>query len=286
MKRRLPVVVFSDVDQALQYPGTQSWTHAAKALKRLEGAGVPLILCSRQTRAEIERIQQELGIHHPFVCESGGAAFVPSGYFEFQVQRARDVAGYQAVEFGRPYSDVVRTLRRTADRLRIDIVVFSDMSVEDVARECDQPLLQARLAKLREYSERFLVLDSVEKTRKRLFGALKTEGLRCIPLERYDQVGGPADNSVGVNLLRTLYERARGPVTAVGLADAAADDTFLDVADRRVMMSDDNPAQGGIDVAGWAETIVDIVEDLRHRHQTSAANTPAERYRDAIEPAI
>ena len=79
----------------------------------------------------------------------------------------------------------MRTLRRTADRLRIDIVVFSDMSVEDVARECDQPLLQARLAKLREYSERFLVLDSVEKTRKRLFGALKSEGLRCIPLERY-----------------------------------------------------------------------------------------------------
>ena len=178
---------------------------AAKALKRLEGADVPLILCSRQTRAEIERIQQELGIHHPFVCESGGAAFVPSGYFEFQVQSARDVAGYQAVEFGRPYSDVVRTLRRTADRLRIDIVVFSDMSVEDVARECDQPLLQARLAKLREYSERFLVLDSVEKTRKRLFGALKTEGLRCIPLERYDQVGGPADNSVGAN----LFARAR-----------------------------------------------------------------------------
>ena len=269
MKRRLPVVVFSDVDHALQYPGTQSWIHAAKALKRLEGAGVPLILCSRQTRAEIERIQQELGIHHPFVCESGGAAFVPSGYFEFQVQSARDVAGYQAVEFGRPYADVVRTLRHTADRLRIDIVVFSDMSVEDVARECDPSLLQARLAKLREYSERFLVLDSVEKTRKRLFGALKSEGLHCIPLARYDQVGGTPDNSVGVNLLRTLYERARGPVTAVGLADAAADDTFLDVADRRVMVADDNPVQGGIDVAGWAEAVVDIVEDLHRHHPAS-----------------
>jgi mannosyl-3-phosphoglycerate phosphatase family protein len=270
MKGRLPVVVFSDVDRVLQCPGTQPWTRAAKALKRLESASVPLILCSLHTRAEIERIQQELGIHHPFVCESGGAAFLPSGYFEFHVQSARDVAGYQAIEFGRSYSDVVRTLRRTADRLRIDIVVFSDMSVEDVARECDQPLLQARLAKLREYSERFLVLDSVEKTRKRLFGALKSEGLRCIPLERYDQVGGPADSSAGVNLLRTLYERARGPVIAVGLSDTAADDSFLDVADRRVMVSDDNPAKRAIDVVDWAEAIVDIVEDL-HRHQTASA---------------
>jgi predicted mannosyl-3-phosphoglycerate phosphatase (HAD superfamily) len=181
------------------------------------------------------------------------------------VQSARDVAGYQAVEFGRPYSDVVRTLRRTADRLRIDIVVFSDMSVEDVARECDQPLLQARLAKLREYSERFLVLDSVEKTRKRLFGALKSEGLRCIPLERYIQVGGPADISAGVNLLRTLYERAHGPVIAVGLADEAANDSFLEVADRRVMVFDDNPAKRGIGVVDWAEAIVDIVEDVNRQ---------------------
>ena len=171
MKRRLPIVVFSDVDGVLRCPRTHSWTQAAKALKRLESAEVPLILCSRQTRAEIEGIQQELGIHHPFVCESGGAAFVPSGYFEFHVQRARDVAGYEAVEFGRSYSDVVQTLRRTADRLRIDIVVFSDMSVEEVARECGQSLLLARLAKFREYSERFLVLDSDETTRRRLFGA-------------------------------------------------------------------------------------------------------------------
>jgi mannosyl-3-phosphoglycerate phosphatase len=268
MERSLPIVVFSDVDGVLRFPRTHAWTQAAKALKRLESADVPVILCSRQTRAEIEGIQQELGIQHPFVCESGGAAFVPSGYFEFHVQSARDVAGYQAVEFGRSYSDVVRTLRRTADRLRIDIAVFSDMSVEEVARECDQPLLQARLAKLREYSERFLVLDSDEKTRRRLVGALKTAGLRCIPADRYDQVGGPADTSVGVNLLRTLYTQARGPVMAVGLADATADDTFLDVADRLVMVSDDD-AQGGVDVAGWAEAIVDIVEDLR-RHEPAS----------------
>jgi mannosyl-3-phosphoglycerate phosphatase len=269
MKRRLPIVVFSDVDSVLRYPRAHSWTDAAKALKRLEWADVPLILCSSQTRAEIEGIQQELGIRHPFVCESGGAAFVPSEYFEFHVQSARDVAGYQAVEFGRSYADVLRTLRRTADRLRVDIVVFSDMSVEEVARECGQPLLQARLAKLREYSERFLVLDSDEKTRKRLFGALKSAGLRCIPADRYDQVCGLADNSVGVNLLRTLYEQARGPVMAVGLADAMADDTFLDVADRRVIVSDDDSAPGGVDVAGWAEAIVDIVEDLR-RHEPAS----------------
>jgi hypothetical protein len=72
-----------------------------------------------------------------------------------------------------------------------------------------------------------------------------------------------------VNLLRTLYERARGPVTAVGLADAAADDTFLDVADHRVRVRDDSPTPDGIDVAGWARAIVEIVEDLHQREPAS-----------------
>ena len=137
------------------------------------------MLCSSRTRAEIEAIQQELEIAHPFVCESGGAVFIPRGYFGFAVPGARDLAGYEAVEFGRPYAEVVQKLHRTAERLAIEIVGFSDMSVEEVARDCHLSLLQARLAKLREYGERFRILDSNELARNRLVRALKANRLRC-----------------------------------------------------------------------------------------------------------
>ena len=278
MKPSLRLVVFSDIDGVLLESRGSAFAEAARALKRLGGEVPPLVLRSSRTRAEIEAIQQQLGISHPFVCESGAAAFVPAGYFGFDVPNARDLAGYLAIEFGRPYAEVVQTLHRTAERLAIEIVGFSDMSVEEVARDCHLPLLQARLAKLREYSERFRILDPSETTHHRLFRALKAAGLRCVTGEQYDHVGAPVDNSIGVNVLCGLYQRAYGGVLTVGLADPMADDKLLQFVNRRVIVCDDDPTKGGVDVVGWAEGIVAIVEELR-RQESSRFPTMREDHR-------
>jgi len=240
-----------------------SYTLALGAFRLGMGAAVSLVLCSSKTRAEVETIQQALGIHHPFVCESGAATFVPAGYFPFDVPQARDLAGYQAVEFGRPHAEIAQALRRTAARLRVDMVAFGDMSVDEVARDCHLSLLQARLAKLPEYGERFRVRDRRAAARGRLFDALQASHLRCTGGAHFDYVGAPVENSLGVALLRTLYHRAFGAVVTVGLADAMADDNLLQLVDRRVIVGDEDPARGGVDVAAWARAIVDIVEEVR-----------------------
>jgi mannosyl-3-phosphoglycerate phosphatase len=263
MSSELPIIVFSDVDGVLCDPRQPAFTDAARTLSSLDGAPVSLVLCSGKTRAEIESVRQALGIHHPFVCESGGAAFVPAGYFPFEVPHARDLAGYQAVEFGRPHAEIAQTLRRTAARLRVDVITFSDMSVDDVARGCHLSLLQARLAKLPEYGERFCVRDRRAGARGRLFDALHAAHLRCIGGAHYDYVGAPVENSLGVALLRTLYHRAYGTVVTIGLADALADENVLQLVDRRVIVGDEDPARGGVDVAGWARAIVDLVGEVR-----------------------
>jgi hypothetical protein len=46
-------------------------------------------------------------------------------------------------------SDVVATLHRTAANLRVAIVGYSDMSVEEVARECQVTLLIGEAARIR-----------------------------------------------------------------------------------------------------------------------------------------
>jgi mannosyl-3-phosphoglycerate phosphatase len=263
MAAELPIVVFSDVDGVLCDPHMHAFADAARALSMLDSAPVSLVLCSNKTRAEIESIQQALGLHHPFVCESGGAVFVPTGYFGFELPQARELAGYEAVEFGRTHAEIAQVLRRTAARLRINVLTFSDMSVDEVARECNLSLLQARLAKLPEYGERFCVRDRRAGARDRLFDALHAADLRCIAGEHYDYVGAPVENSLGVALLRTLFFRAYGTVVTVGLADALADENVLQLVDRRVIVGDEDPARGGVDVAGWARAIVDIVGEVR-----------------------
>ena len=269
MRPSLPIVVFSDVD-GVDCGRAGSFIAAANTLEHLGPDEVPLVMCSSKTRAEIEEMQQELGIRHPFVSEAGAAAFIPAGYFDFEVPDARDRAGYQAVEFGWAYAEVVRTLDRTAGRLGIEIVRFSDMSVDEVARECHLTLLQARLAKLREYSERFRLLDPGETTRSRLFRALKAAGLRCVTGEPFDHVGAAVDSGVGMNLLCRLYQRAYGGVLSVGLAGPKPEGV-LRLAGRHVVAFDNDTVKSGVDAASWAEAIVDIVETLRRQESSKPA---------------
>lgn len=275
MNPSVPIVLFSDVDGILQ---SRSFAEAASALDLLKREQIPLVFCSGKTRAEIELIQQELAIRHPFVCENGGAAFIPQGYFGFDMPGARDVAGYEVVEFGRPYTDVVRILHRTAERLRIGIVGFSDISVEQVARDCNLPLLQARLAKLREYEEPFRILDGSAAARGRLCRALHASRLRCVKRGRYDYAGAAIDSAVGANLLCTLYRRMYNAVLTVVLVDGMGDETLLQLADYPVIVPDDDTERGATDVAGWAEMIVDAVQELRY-NRTSPSGVTRGRYR-------
>ena len=264
-RRGSSIVVFSDVDGVLRAPHMPAFTTAAATLKQLAGDDSALVLCSGKTRAELEFVQQKLDISHPFICENGGAVIIPSGYFDVEVPNARAVAGRQAVEFGRAYAEVVDILHRTADRLRIEIVGFSDMSIEEVARDCRLPLLDARLAKLREYEEPFRLIDPGLVARARLFKALDAAKLRGREGRPFDRAGAPVDCAVGVNLLISLYRRSRGDLTTIAVTHTTPGHSLLRLADSAIMAADDNPGEESINVVDWAEAIVDRVKRLRER---------------------
>ena len=257
------LVIFSAADSVLRHAHAPDVVgEAAEVLGPLQQADVPIVLCSGKTRAEIEQIQDELGINHPFVCERDGAVFIPARYFDFDIPRAREVAGYLAVEFGMPYTDVVYTLHHTARRLAIDVVGFNDMSVDDVAADCDLPLPQARLAMLREYGEYFRVLGPCDDARPRLFKALASAGLRCEPGTPYDHVGAPVRDGTGVKFLSSLYERAHGPLLSLGLTDTPAEASVLPFVDCRILMQGDVHVSRRGGVVRWAEAIVASVESF------------------------
>ena len=157
-------VVFTDIDGTLIDHTTYSIGAASGDLARLVERGVPLILCSSKTRAEVERLQQDLGTSHPFVTENGGAVFVPHGYFTFPLPGALRRAAYDVIELGRPYEGVVNALRRASAGSGVGVVGFNDMSVEEVAADAGLSLAAARLAKLREYRR---ALPAVAGTRGR-----------------------------------------------------------------------------------------------------------------------
>jgi mannosyl-3-phosphoglycerate phosphatase family protein len=257
------LVIFSALDGPLRDPSASALAAAARVLEAIAPANVSVILTSRMTRAELEHIQQELGITDPFICESGAALFIPLACFGGAVPGSRPVAGYNVVEFGRAYSDVVSTLYRTADDLGIAIEGFSDMSVEDVARDCGLTLLRARLAKLREYDEPFRILDPRPRARIRLFKALRAARLQCTSVGRYHHAGARLDEYAAVNLLRMLYEPASSRLLTVGLVDSAAGHDRLDRPDYLVRLGSDDGADASLDIVDWALAIEDVVSEVR-----------------------
>jgi mannosyl-3-phosphoglycerate phosphatase len=265
------ILVFSELDDTLFEPhGRGVDRRARRTIERLGHARIPIVVCSSQTRAELELVQQELGIAHPFVCESGAAVFIPRGYFPFDVPHAREVAGYDVVELGKPYGDVVSTLHRVAERAGVEVVGFSDMSVAEVARECDLPLLQARLAKLREYNEPFRMVDEQSDEMQRLLKMLRGGGLECTQRARLCHAG-TVRLEIGVQLLRGLYRRAFGPLLTVAFSDNANAVALLRDADIPLIVQNDRLDVAAVlrlapmarlttvgSVSAWVDTILDI----------------------------
>lgn len=266
------VVVFSDVDSVLRNPPAAAMHHAASTLQRLP-AGAAVVLCSSRTRAELELVQQWLQLRAPFVVEDGAALFVPANYFGRPLRRARDIAGYEAIEIGCSHRLVRATLQRVAGELKIRITGFSDMSIEEVARECGITLLQARLAKLREYVEPCIARD--DRVPRDIFvRVLQSTGLKSVRRGAHEYIGGVGESPDAVQRLLHLYRRAFGAVASIGVISASAssaDDRLLDRVDRKVIVHDDERAVGAVDIACWAETILDLVEEARSRASARAS---------------
>ena len=237
MDGRPAFVVFTDVDGCLVDHSTYSLGEASAALARLRARGVPLVLCSSKTRAEIERLQQELGTADPFVSENGGGVFVPAGHFPFPLPGSRPIAGYEAIELGRPYAEVVEALRLAARKAGVRVAGFSDMTVAEVAADSGLSLAAARLAKLREFDEPFRILEGDPPQRSRMFRALAAAGLQATEGGRYHHAGGPTDKGVAVGLLLRFYRWALGQVVSVGLGDGPNDASFLRRVDIPIVVS-------------------------------------------------
>jgi len=269
-----PFVVFTDLDGALLARTTFAADAAADALDALSRAQIPLVFCSSKTRAEIELLQQRLDVHHPFIAENGGALYIPDGYFTFDVPYARpSTSGYLVVQYGRPYGDVVQALSRAARRARVPVLGFNEMSVEDVARVCGLPLLSARLAKLRDYSEPFRIVASTRGARRQLEHALNAEGFGCAAGGLFDLAGFHRDQGLPVRMLTTLYRRSMGRARTVGLGDGFDDVPLLRRVDLPVVVAGNSPERSAqllgsvphavvtrtAGPAGWAEQIFDIL---------------------------
>jgi mannosyl-3-phosphoglycerate phosphatase len=154
------VVIVSELDGTLLDHETYSTDTALPALGRLRDAGIPLVLCTSKTRAELEPLRRALGNTHPFIVENGGGVFLRLGYFPFAIDNTARRDAYDVIVPGDRYEDLVRALRRASRASGFAVRGFADMSDDQVARETGMTDVAAHAARQREFDEPFVIIEA------------------------------------------------------------------------------------------------------------------------------
>jgi mannosyl-3-phosphoglycerate phosphatase family protein len=271
------LVVVTDIDDSLLEPGARALPSERAALDFLTDRGIPLVINSSRTHAEIERIQETLRLLTPSISEHGSALFIPPGSFPSIPDRAARAVGGHVIEFGRPYHEVVDAVRNTSRDLGVEIIGFADLTIEDAARELGVTDVEAQLAKLREYTELIRIGDEADARRSHVLNALRRRGLRCWPVGRHHLVTATRDRAESLLTLKALWRHAWGePPCIVGVGNSEDDVTWLRYADVPVIVQNDH---NGVDPrilsklptarvsqrpgrVGWSDAILECVAPL------------------------
>jgi mannosyl-3-phosphoglycerate phosphatase family protein len=200
-------VVFSDLNGILLDPDSYSCGPAEPGIRTLGELGHPLVLCSSKTRAEIEYWRQRLDNSEPFIVENGGAIYIPRNYFPFRPEGSKLRDGYEVIELGTPYRELVETLRRASAVAECPTIGFHQMSVAEICICTMLPVRQAELAKRREYDEPFEIAGSGVR---RLLSTIRLFGKNWTQDERFYHITGGHDKASAVRLLSALFARAFG----------------------------------------------------------------------------
>jgi len=214
-------LVATDLDGTLLDRETYGFAPARPALDALRESGVPLVLCSSKTRAEMEPLAAAIGTPGPLVVENGGAIVTPSGgLLVLGVTRDR----------------LLQELPEVAREAGVRVRSFAEMSVAEVAALTGLAAEQAELAMRREYDEPFVVEDPPGRdpaVDDRLDRAARARGLQVTHGGRLHHLTGPADKGQAVRAIAGAMS-AKGDV--VGLGDAANDLPLLLASTRPIVM--------------------------------------------------
>jgi mannosyl-3-phosphoglycerate phosphatase len=273
------LIVYTDLDGSLLDGTTYSYEAATPALTALREQGIPLVLVSSKTRAEMEPLRLRLGHRDPFIVENGGAVYVPDGLFEFPLERVRTRSPYQVIELGLPYQMLRDVLKQIEHAVETPLQGFGDLSVEAVMQVTGLPYADAVLAKQREYDEPFL-LRSPQALVEEVCRQIVIRGLRWTKGGRLFHLMGENDKGEAASVLLRCYHRQQRMggqterIETVGIGDSINDASLLAMVDYPILVQKPDGSYDpdihlsgmirapGIGPVGWNEAVLELLAQV------------------------
>ncbi|SHJ28523.1 mannosyl-3-phosphoglycerate phosphatase [Malonomonas rubra DSM 5091] len=254
-----PLIIFTDLDGTLLDHHSYSWQAAQPALRQLRERGIPLILCTSKTAAEVSRLHSELELTTPFIVENGAAIIL---------NPAEDSAHF----FGTSHSELIDLVQQLRQERDYRFTGFSDMSVADVVAVTSLDADRAKLAKQRLCSEPILWEDDEEALQK-FQQDLAEQNLQLLRGGRfYHVLSKDADKGTALRWLLANYPGKEGcSWHSIALGDGPNDQSMLEAADLAIVIPSAtglSPKPSNVTVIhaeemgpiGWNRTLLEILK--------------------------
>ncbi len=189
----------------------------ARAVAAFDSAGVPIVLWSSASAAELLPFREVVGLRHPFFVENGSALFIPERYFRSVPLVAMTQGAFRIIEFGCGRTKAAAFLLDLARRHGVT-ATCADAAPGTALRTV---VGAARCAAPRVYDQPFTLQGADTITRQRLWRGLRRAGLSWTQSCHCEHVNGVLDPGVGLAMLRTLFEAEQdGPIVMLGVGRA------------------------------------------------------------------
>lgn len=217
------MIVVTDLDGTLLDHHDYSWVAAIDAMALLDRRGIPLILNSSKTAAEMRSLRKALGNDCPYITENGSGICLPSDY------------GDEFVAMGLNRERVLYVLHALRKLHGFAFTGFADMDPAALIACTGLDHTAAVAALDRHFTEPLLWQDS-EARFGEFVKILEDSGLACTRGGRFWHVAGAADKGRALEWLREHYGSGGHPVHVIALGDGNNDIPMLEAADMAVII--------------------------------------------------
>ena len=228
-----PLLVATNLDACLLHAQTFSFEAARPALRSLAARGVPLVLASSKTRAEVLPLAEALGWHSPLIVENGGALLVPRGMLSRRVPGSLGLGRYEVIGLGPRRRALAAALEDIAVETGAQPRALSCLAPAEVARLTGLAPLAIRRAQRREWDEPFLADASALEA---ISDAARRRGLRVVRGGRFLHLTGVGDKGSALGVLLDLLAADGRTFRTAAVGNAASDVGLLERVDWAILM--------------------------------------------------
>ena len=227
-------LIFTDLDGTFLNHHDYSFEASMEAVEKIKEAQIPLIFTTSKTKAEVERLQEKVGISEPFIVENGAALFIPKGYQAFDLSDLSDFEDKKVSLFGKAYSEVLVFYKTYKDSY--SMVGLSDMTDNEIADLTGLELSSIPFVRARDFTEPFILkdeskLEALQKSADK-YDLKITKGGRFYHLMSKFQDKGVAVKET-IALFEALY---KDQVYSIALGDSENDLPMLGHVDLPILI--------------------------------------------------